>query len=103
MKYVLFVLDFDGTYDNEETDSTGVAPMVYLIPADKAQEVKFYAKEASKIFNDDNYDCDSCIGDLFEELTAQNGIDCHPIGSIEIPFEERKKDYLEHNILQEVV
>ena len=31
----LFVLDFDGTYDNEYNEGYGVEPLVYLIPLDR--------------------------------------------------------------------
>ena len=37
--YKLFVLDFDGTYDNEEQDDYGVVPSVYLIKNRKDETI----------------------------------------------------------------
>ena len=47
----LFVLDFDGTYDNEVTYSDGVQPLVYLIPLDRQRDVEHYARMAHNDFH----------------------------------------------------
>lgn len=90
----LFVLDFDGTYDNMEEEDYGVEPLVYLIPLDKQIEVERIADAAHDEFHANDNESDMCIGDLFEaELEAQ-GIEFQQVGSLHIPFEERQEDYL---------
>ncbi len=101
--WTLFVLDMDATYNKEETDSAGVQPFVYLVPLDRQKDAEYYAEQASRIFNQEDYDCDSAIGDLFEELCGQNGIDFKPVGSIDLTFGERQEDYLADYIPREVV
>ena len=56
MKWTLFVLDFDKTYDNEIKDEFGVQPIVYLIPKDKIKDVRHYAEQAHNDFHSE----DSC-------------------------------------------
>ena len=53
--WTLFVLDFDGTYDNEEPDSDGVQPLVYLIPLDRQKDVEHCAAMASQDFHSDSF------------------------------------------------
>lgn len=48
---MLFVLDFDGTYDNEYDEGYGVEPLVYLIPLDKQIEVERIADAARFMVN----------------------------------------------------
>lgn len=103
MVWTLFVLDFDGTYNNKEFNSVGVQPLVYLIPLDKQKDVEFYAGQASQIFNQDDYDGYSTIGELFEELCGQNGIDFKMVGYIDLTFGERQVDYLADYIPREIV
>lgn len=90
----LFVLDFDGTYDNEEEGGYGVTPSVYLIPLDKQIEVEKIAYAASKEFHDNVDESGECIGDLFEHRLKTKGIEFQLVGGLDIPFEERETDYL---------
>lgn len=90
----LFVLDFDGTYDNEEEGGYGVTPSVYLIPLDKQIEVERIAYAASKEFNENVDESGECIGDLFERRLKSKGIEFQLVGGLDIPFEERETDYL---------
>lgn len=90
----LFILDFDGTYDNEDEDSYGVEPLVYLIPFDKQIEVERIADAAHDKFHMNNDESDMCIGDLFEEGLEAQRIEFQQVGSLHIPFEERQEDYL---------
>lgn len=104
MAWTLFVLDMDGTYDNEEPDSVGVQPFVYLIPVDKQRDVEHYAREAVKDFHsEENQELGLCIGDYFEEWLGNNGIDFKPVGSINLTFGERQEDYLADYIPRETV
>ena len=99
----LFILDFDGTYDNEDEDSYGVEPLVYLIPLDRQLEVERIAYAASKDFNLNADGSDMCIGDLFEEELEIRGIEFQQVGSLHIPFEERQENYLAYYIPREIV
>lgn len=38
--WTLFVLDFDGTYNNEYKEGYGARPEVYQIPLDRQREVR---------------------------------------------------------------
>lgn len=68
MVWTLFVLDFDGTYDNEEPDSAGVQPSVYLIPLDRQRDVEHYAAMASQDFHsEENVELGLCIGDYWSK------------------------------------
>lgn len=92
--YSLFVLDFDRTYDFEDPDDYGVRPSVYLIPAEKRSEVRELAYEAHRKFHEDE-DCNgNCIGDYFEEGLEKNEIWWKYVGDLDVPFGERKQDYL---------
>ncbi len=99
--YTFFVLDFDGTYNNEIPDSYGVEPVVYLIPLNRQIEVEQIAREASNEFN--MTDCCECIENLFEERLRKNGIRFQYIGIILLTFEERMTDYLADYIPKQVV
>lgn len=90
----LFVLDFDGTYDNEDEESYGVEPLVYLIPLDRQIDVERIAYAASKEFNENADGSDMCIGDLFEQELEAKGIEFQQVGNLHIPFHERETDYL---------
>lgn len=51
MMWTLFVLDFDGTYNNEYKEDCGARPEVYQIPLDRQREVESLAGEATSITN----------------------------------------------------
>lgn len=101
LKWTIFILDFDDTYDNEKPNSYGVKPLAYLIPEDNVSEAKDYVNKARNDF----YCSDSCdcIGDFFEEYLMKNGIDFREIGELDLLFEERTGDYLSEKIAMEVV
>lgn len=104
MVWTLFVLDMDGTYNDEETDSAGVQPFVYLIPLDRQKDVEHYAREAHKDFHsEENAELGLCIGDYFEEWMNNNGVEFKPVGSIDLTFGERQVDYLADYIPREIV
>lgn len=104
MMWTLFVLDLDGTYNNEEEDSAGVQPLVYLIPLDRQKDVEHYAREAHNDFHsEENVELGLCIGDYFEEWMSNNGVDFKLVGSIDLTFEERQVDYLADYIPREIV
>ena len=90
----LFILDFDGTYDNEDENDYGVEPSVYLIPLDRQLDVERIAYAASKEFNENADGSDMCIGDLFEEELKSKGIEFQQVGSLHIPYYERETDYI---------
>lgn len=102
MKWSLFVLDFDKTYDNEPEDGYGVKPLVYLVPTERLRDVHHYAEEANKDFHADDTGS-MCIGDYFEEWMDNNGVDYRIVGELELTFEERRGDYLSTEIGLEVV
>lgn len=104
MVWTFFVLDMDGTYNNEEMDSVGVQPFVYLIPLEKQRDVEHYAGQASRDFHsEENKVLGLYIGDYFEEWMNNNGIPFKPIGSIDLTFGERQIDYLANYIPREIV
>lgn len=100
--WTLFVLDFDGTYDNEEPDSNGVQPLVYLIPLERQKDVEQYAAMAllDFIFNEDS---EETITDYFEERMRNNNFDFRRVGSIDLTFGERQVDYLADYIPRKIV
>lgn len=102
MKWTLFVLDFDGTYNLEHDEDYGVKPEVYQIPLDRQLEVENLAREATRRF----YSCtDVCepIGDIFKGLLEEHGIKHHYVGKLKIRFGERQVDYLADYIPREIV
>lgn len=100
--WTFFVLDFDGTYDNEEPDSDGVQPMVYLIPLDRQRDVEHYARMAHYDFHLIENGCFT-IADYFEEWMGNNNCDYKVVGKIDLTFGERQVDYLADYIPREVV
>ena len=100
--WTFFVLDFDGTYDNEEPDSDGVQPMVYLIPLNRQRDVEHYARMAHDDFHSDDY-LGFTIVDYFEEWMENNDCDYKVVGTIDLTFGERQVDYLADYIPREVV
>ena len=102
MKWSLFILDFDDTYDCEQEDNYGVKPDVYLIPTKMLKDVHSYAKYAHDDFHSDD-NGNMGIGDYFESYMKNNGIDYKRVGEIDLTFEERWGDYLSNDIEMEVV
>lgn len=100
--WTFFVLDFDGTYDNEEPDSDGVQPMVYLIPLSRQSDVEHYARMAHDDFHSDDY-LGFTIVDYFEEWMENNDCDYKVVGTIDLTFGERQVDYLADYIPREIV
>lgn len=92
MMYTLLVIDFDGTYDMEPEDESGVEPAVYLIPLNKQKEVEKTAEKARDIFYETN--SGSTILDIFERLLNKKGVKYQYIGDLKITFGERQTDYL---------
>lgn len=95
--YRLFLLDLDETYGQEEADSYGVEPVLYLIcdPAGKAEQIAIHAVHT---FHDKENDVP--IGDLFEYGLKKNRIPFEQIYTFKIPFGERSQKYLEDHISQ---
>lgn len=79
---IFFVLDFDGTYDNEDPDDYGVTPLVYLIPKEKQLEVEATARKAHDMFLEEGDDL--CIGDYFEDLLTAKEIDFQRVGELKL-------------------
>lgn len=98
MKYTFFVLDFDGTYSNEDPEDYGVEPSVYFIPKDKIEEVTNIAHKVHNEFHDNEDENDMCIGDLFEAVLKENGIKFQLVGSLHVTSGERMFNYLADNI-----
>lgn len=104
MVWTLFVVDFDGTYDNEEMDCTENQPTVYLIPLDRQRDVEHYARMAHDNFHSEENDClGLTITEYFEELMGNNNCDFKVVGKIDLTFGERQVDYLADYIPREVV
>lgn len=102
--WTLFVLDFDGTYDNEELGSDGVQPIIYLIPLERQRDVEHYAAMAHDDFHSDkNCEFGSTIADYFEEWMGNNDCDFRIVGNIDLTFGERQVDYLADYIPREIV
>lgn len=102
-KRTFFVLDFDGTYDNEH-GSNGVQPLVYLIPMEKQLDVERYARMAHDDFHsEENSEIGMRIEECFEELMDNNGIEYKLVGEIDLSFEERQVDYIADYIPMEIV
>lgn len=102
MKWTLFVLDFDETYDNEPEDENGVQPLVYLVPTERVKDVSYYAQQAHNDFHADDTG-NMSIGDYFEEWLDNNGIYYKSVGDIDLTFDERFGDYLSKEIEMAVV
>lgn len=102
MKWTLFVLDFDNTYDLTENDENGVQPIVYLVPTDKIPNVIDASEEAHDSFHSDD-NPGLCIGDSFEEFLESKGIDYRRVGDIDLTFGERAGSYLSDEIELAVV
>lgn len=106
--WTLFVLNFDSTFCINAPSDSGVPPLVYLIPKNRVEDVKKYARQVHKDFwnDDDNSSCD--IEDIeldesFEKYLLDNHIEFRVIGSIDITYGERKGNYLDKNIPTECI
>lgn len=95
--YRMFLLDLDATYGQEEADSYGVEPVLYLLLDSKwkAEQIAIHAVHA---FHDKENDVP--IGDLFEYGLKKNQIPFERIYTFKIPFGKRKQKYLEDHISQ---
>lgn len=102
MKWTLFVLDFDGTYNLEYSEDYGERPEVYQIPLGKQGEVENLAGEAARIFHSYTDICEH-IGDIFKGLLEEHNIKYHYVGELKIRFGERQVDYLADYIPREIV
>lgn len=102
MTWTLFVLNFDGTYDNEDCDEIGVPPLVYAIPLDKVEDVKECAEQAHSDFHTDEACC-QCIGDYFEDRLTENNIDYVEVGEIKLTHGERGYNFLADYIPRAIV
>lgn len=102
MLWTLFVLDFDVTYNNEDWDSSGVQPSVYLIPLKDQREVERCTVMAGEVFANDKETC-LCIGDYFERFLDSSNISYRLVGNIDLTFGERQVDYLVDYIPRESV
>lgn len=91
--WTFFVLDFDDTFDNEEPDSLDCTPLVFMVPEDQIDAVKYLAYDAHDTFHED-IDGSICIGDYFTEFLDENKIPYMKIGEIPLRFIERRCDYL---------
>lgn len=96
-KWSLFVLDFDGTYDDGE-----VKPLVYLVPTESVDQVKAFALMAHNDFHTDDSGA-MCIGDYFEEWLENFGIDYKVVGELDLTAEERQGDFISDKTEWEVV
>ena len=109
--YKLFVLDYDGTYDNEDEGGYGVEPSAYLIKIPEndlsiefintMELIRNLADRVSYEFHIS--ESDDCIGDIFESLLKENEIEFQNVGSLHIPFDERQIDYLADDIERFIV
>lgn len=102
MKWTLFVLDFDGTYNLEHDEDYGVKPEVYQIPLDRQLEVEKLAKRASVEFNTCDDVCEP-ICDVFEDLLKESDIKYHCVGNLKVKFGDRQEDYLDECIPRQIV
>lgn len=102
-EWTLFILDLDATYNNHLHDDIGVPPLVYLIPKNRLKDVRECAKQAKNDFWSDETSTDLEIDDSFEEYLTKNNIDFKIVGTIELPFGERKDEFLDKNIPIEYV
>lgn len=99
--WTFFVLDFDGTYNNEEHESTEIQPVVYMIPLEKQKQVENAAKYAGMVFNLTK--TDECIGDIFEYELRISKIPFKIVGDVDLTFGERQTDYLADYIPKAVI
>lgn len=95
--WTFFVLDFDNTFDNEEPDSLGCAPLVFMVPESQIDVVKYLAYDAHDAFHED-IDGSICIGNYFTDFLDENKIPYMVIGMIPLSFIKRSCDYLAGDI-----
>ncbi len=105
IKWTLFVLDFDDTFDNdligefneEDSDEFGTRPVVYMVPEEKVEKVEEIAYEAHDAFHADE-EGNICIGDYFEEFLEDNHILYKVVGDVNLTIFERCCDWLSDEI-----
>ena len=102
MVYTILVLDFDGTYNNEPIDGKGVEPAVYLIEESSIWKAERLADTASRCFMEDIENTEP-IGAIFEALLDENHIRWSYVGSIDLSYGERQRDYLSDGIPRVIV
>lgn len=102
MVYTILVLDFDGTYNNEPIDGKGVEPAVYIIEESSIRKTECLADTASRRFMEDTEDTDP-IGEIFEALLEENHIRWSYVGSIDLSYGERQRDYISDGIPRVIV
>ena len=95
--WTFFVLDFDDTFDNEEPDSLDCTPLVFMVPEDQIDAVKYVGYDDKDAFHED-IDGSICIGDYFTEFLDENKIPYMEIGTITLRFIERHCNYLADGI-----
>lgn len=95
--WTFFVLDFDDTFDNEEPDSLGCAPLVFMVPKNQIDTVEYLAYDAHDAFHK-NHGCDTCISELFTNLLAENKISYMVIGMVPLPYFKRRCGYIVKDI-----
>lgn len=103
MMYTFFVLDYDGTYDNEADYTYGVSPSVFLIKESEQKQVEELAVEANRQFHSTLQETNECLGNIFENLMKKNNIFFQYIGDLQILFGERQINYLPDYIPRVVV
>ena len=107
INYSLFVLDFDETFDNELIGTKNpagvydVCPSVYQVPTLRMEDVKMAAKATHDRFHKDENE--ACIAEQFENQLKKYGIVFHVIGELNIPFIERRKEYLSDKLGYECI
>lgn len=95
--WTFFVLDFDDTFDNEEPESLGCAPLVFMVPESQIDAVEYLAYDAHDAFHED-MECDTCIGEFFTKFLDENKIPYMVIGMIPLSFINRSCNYLADDI-----
>lgn len=88
MVWTLLVVDYDVIY----SDSEGLVPTVYAVPADKQVEAEHVISNTPKKFFEN--DC-QCIGDIIEEELNSAGIPFKVVGDLCVEYAERQLDYLD--------
>lgn len=98
----LLVLDFDVIYDLEMMENIndssvfGVPPIVLLVNTKDLKQIEeLVNKSHDDFYKDDNI---LPILDILETHLKNNRIFYQVIGTIQLPFEERYYEYLDHNI-----
>lgn len=87
--FKILIIDFDNMYSQEKDSEVGVAPILYLIPEDKEQEVEQIRNEAYGEFYGAGWTGYDYL-DIFEALLTSKGIRFQYVGSFDgLTFGER--------------